>query len=486
MPPLNELSITQARDGLKKKDFSSEELTRACFNQIYQVEEKVGAFLSFNEESALETARKVDSKIKNGEEIGPIEGIPAAIKDNILVKDLPCTAGSKILENYKAVYDATVVQKLKKAGAIILGKTNMDEFAMGSSTENSAYHLTRNPRNLNYIPGGSSGGSAAAVAADECIFALGSDTGGSIRQPASLCGIVGLKPTYGSVSRYGLIAMASSLDVIGPLTKTVEDARTVFETIKGRDIKDATTMESEISTAEQVHYRANRNQESGIKDLRIGIPKEYFIEGMDLITEKSVHAAIKKLETHGAKLIEISLPHAEYALAVYYILMPAEVSANLARFDGIRYGYSKLIESPPNPSFKLYDIYAKSRAHGFGSEVKRRIMLGAYVLSAGYRDAYYNQAQKARALIKTDFDKAFKEVNCVLCPTSPTPAWRIGERIENPLTMYLSDIYTISANLVGIPSISVPCGNAAGLPIGVQLMTQQCGEDILFKISGFI
>jgi len=473
---LNELTISQAHDGLAKKEFSSEDLTKACLARIEEVDEKINAFLFVDKEGALAAAKEADKKIAAGLIPGPLEGIPMAIKDNMLVKGLPCTAGSKMLENYQAVYDATVVKKLKSAGAVILGKTNMDEFAMGSSTETSAFKKTKNPHNLKCVPGGSSGGSAAAVAAHECLFALGSDTGGSIRQPASLCGVVGLKPTYGSVSRYGLIAMASSLDVIGPLAKTVEDARIVFETIRGKDEKDATTTVPLTPTL-------SPEGRGGLTGLKVGVPKEYFIDGMDLETEKLVRDGIKKLEKLGAKIVEVSLPHTEYALAVYYLLMPAEVSANLARFDGIRYGRSE-IQNPKSKIQNLYEVYAKSRAQGFGEEVKRRIMLGTYVLSAGYREAYYGKAQTARALIKQDFDKVFHEVDCLVTPTSPTPAWLFGERLDDPLTMYLSDIFTVSANIAGVPAISLPCGQLHKLPVGLQLIAKQGDEDSLFALGG--
>ncbi|MDP3244925.1 MAG: Asp-tRNA(Asn)/Glu-tRNA(Gln) amidotransferase subunit GatA [bacterium] len=471
MSKLNELTITEARELLDKKQISAQELTMACLAQIKEAEKKIGAFLFVNKDQAMAEAKKVDAAIKAGETVGALAGIPVAVKDNLLVDNLPCTAGSKMLQNYQAVYDATVVKKLKQYGAIILGKTNMDEFAMGSSTETSAFNVTHNPRDLKTIPGGSSGGSAAAVAANECLFALGSDTGGSIRQPASLCGVVGLKPTYGSVSRYGLIAMSSSLDVIGPLTKTVSDARTVFEIIKGKDKKDSTSKETEIKNCKLI-----------IKNLRIGVPKEYFVEGMDLQTEKLIRRTLEKLKKQGATLVDVSLPHTEYGLAVYYILMPAEVSANLARFDGIRYGYSEF-RNPKSEIRNLYEIYTKSRAQGFGDEVKRRVMIGSYVLSAGYRDAFYNKAQMVRSLIKQDFDKVFKEVDCLITPTSPTVAWPLGERVTDPLTMYLSDIFTVSANLAGVPAISLPCGEDNGLPVGLQIMAPQFGEEVLFEVG---
>ncbi|OGL68668.1 aspartyl/glutamyl-tRNA amidotransferase subunit A [Candidatus Uhrbacteria bacterium RIFCSPLOWO2_01_FULL_47_24] len=512
MPKLNELTIAQAHEGLKKKEFSSQELTKACVDRIYEVDEKVNAFLTVTEKEALAQANVVDKKIKAGVVPGLLEGIPVAIKDVILVKGVKCTASSKILENYIATYDATVIKKLKQAGAVILGKTNNDEFAMGSSGENSAYKITRNPHDLDRVPGGSSAGSAASVAAHECIYSLGSDTGGSIRQPAALCGVVGLKPTYGSVSRYGLIAMSSGLDVIGPFTKSVEDARIVFEAIKGKDPMDATTVECpspDLASARspsptrgegesrQFPSPQGRGQGEGtLRGMRVGVPKEYFIDGMDNETEKTVRQGIAQLEKLGAEIIEISLPYSPYALAVYYVLQPAEASANLARFDGIRYGHSVLRPSPdlafaqsPSPSGRgegegLYGVYAKSRAEGFGDEPKRRIMIGTYVLSAGYADAYYKKAQAVRTLVKRDFDDAFTKVDCIATPTSPTPAWLIGERMTDPLSMYLADIFTVSANIAGIPGISVPCGKAHGLPVGLQILAPQLGEDILFRVTG--
>lgn len=478
MPKLNELTIVQAHEGLKKKEFSSEELTRACLTRIEEVDEKIGAFLTVLAKEAIATAQKVDKEIAAGVIPGPLEGIPVAIKDNMLVQGVKCTASSRILENYIAAYDATVIKKLKNSGAVILGKTNNDEFAMGSSGENSAFKVTHNPHDTERVPGGSSAGSAAAVAAHETIYSLGSDTGGSIRQPAALCGVVGLKPTYGSVSRYGLIAMSSGLDVIGPFTKTVEDARIVYDVIKGKDRMDATTVED--------MEHGTWNMEHNLSGLKVGVPKEYFIDGMDNETEKRVREGIEQLKKLGAEIVEISLPYSPYALAVYYILMPAEVSANLARYDGVRYGHSiyggKASGATGDPA-SLYDIYAKSRAEGFGDEPKRRIMIGTYVLSAGYAEAYYKKAQAVRTLVKRDFDDAFLKVDCIATPTSPTPAWPIGEKMDNPLSMYLADIFTVSANIAGIPGISVPCGKAHGLPVGLQLLAPQLGEEMLFRVA---
>ena len=489
---LNELTIVQAHEGLQKKEFSSEELTRACLARIDEVDGKIGAFLTVLENDALAQAKAADKNIAAGLIPGPLTGIPAAIKDNMLVQGVKCTASSRILENYVAAYDATVVTKLKHAGAVILGKTSNDEFAMGSSGENSAFKVTRNPVDPERVPGGSSAGSAAAVAAHETIYALGSDTGGSIRQPAALCGVVGMKPTYGSVSRYGLIAMSSGLDVIGPLTKSVEDARMVFEVIKGKDPMDATTVDH---NSPQPPLTLRGGGVESLEGLKVGVPKEYFVEGMDKETETRVREAIAQLEKLGAEVVEISLPHSSYALAVYYVLQPAEVSANLSRYDGIRYGHSVLRPSPdlasarsPSPLGRgkgegLYEVYAKSRGEGFGPEPKRRIMIGTYVLSAGYADAYYKKAQAVRTLVKRDFDAAFSKVDCIATPTTPTPAWPIGEKMDDPLSMYLADIYTVSANIAGIPGISVPCGKAHGLPVGLQILVPQLHEEVLLRTA---
>ena len=461
-------SIAEAHKSLIKKEFLCSELTLAYLDKIKKENDELNDFLNLTEKLALEQAKKVDDKIAGGEKIGQLEGIPTAIKDNILVEGYKTTAGSKILENYTAPYDATVIEKLKKAGAIIIGKTNLDEFAMGASTENSAFGPTKNPYDISRVPGGSSGGSAVAVAVNHCLAAFGSDTGGSIRQPASFCGVVGFKPSYGMVSRHGLIAMASSLDQIGLLTKTVEDAKLIFNVIKGQDSLDSTTIDNT-----KYKIRSVRS-----KNLKIGIPKEYFGEGIDIKVKELVEQAIKNFEKIG-EIKEVSLPYAEYALAVYYIIMPAEVSANLARYDGIKYGLSK--------SQNLLDLYLKTRAQGFGDEVRRRIILGTYVLSTGYYEAYYGKAQKVRALIKKEFEKVFSTsaggVDILLTPTAPTAAFKIGEK-KDPLSMYLSDIYTVPASLAGLPAISIPCGTIDNLPVGLQIIGPQFQDDLLLEVAG--
>jgi aspartyl-tRNA(Asn)/glutamyl-tRNA(Gln) amidotransferase subunit A len=471
---LNQLTIKEAHEGLVKKEFSSVDLAEACLEQVKKVEKKIKAFITLTEDLALDEARKIDKKISQGEEIGIIEGIPVAIKDNMAINGVRTTAGSKILENYIAPYDATVINKLREEGMVLLGRTNMDEFAMGSSTEASYFGPTKNPWNTERVPGGSSGGSAAAVAIDECIYALGSDTGGSIRQPASFCSVVGLKPTYGRVSRFGLLAMASSLDQTSPCTKNVEDAALVLEKISGIDKMDSTTVERK----EEEKNWATKDLKKKIKGMKIGVPKEYFIPGMDAEIEKSVREAIKEFERLGAKIEEVSLPHAKYGLAVYYIIMPSEVSANLARYDGIRYGYS-------NPKGdNLLEVYLKSRQEGFGEEVRRRIMLGTYSLSAGYYDAYYLKAQKVRTLVKKDFDEVFKKVDCLLTPTSPVPPFKIGEKFGDPLTMYLADIFTVSINVAGVPAISLPCGfTSDNLPIGLQIIGKHFDEETILRVA---
>ena len=468
---LAKLTIKEAHEKLKKREISAVELTQAVLDEIEKKDKKISAFLTLTSELALKQAKKVDEQIALGESISPLAGVPAAVKDNILIEDVKCTAASKILENYVAAYDATVIKKLKSAGAVFVGKTNMDEFAMGSSTENSAFKPTRNPVDTERVPGGSSGGSAAAVKADECVYALGSDTGGSIRQPAGFCGVVGLKPTYGAVSRYGLMAMASSLDQIGPLAKTAEDAAYIFEAISGPDENDAT------SQSKRPVFKADDvlSEPLNFKKLKIGIPKEYFVEGLEHETEKAVRGAIQKFKDAGAEVKEVSLPSTSYALACYYIIMPAEVSANLARYDGIKYGYSK-------PERDLFESYLATRHEGFGKEVRRRIMLGTYVLSSGYYDAYYLKAQKVRALIKKDFENALKEVDVIMTPTSPSPAFKFGEKTDDPLAMYLADIYTVPVNLAGVPAISVPCREGS-LPIGLQIIGRHFDEKTILQTA---
>jgi aspartyl-tRNA(Asn)/glutamyl-tRNA(Gln) amidotransferase subunit A len=461
---LTDLTITEAHQGLKKKEFSALELAKAYFDKIEKEDKKISSFLTICKDQAISQAKEVDNSISKGREIPILAGVPGAIKDIILVEDVKCTGGSKILENYVAPYDATVIKKLKKEKAVILGKTNLDEFAMGSSTENSGFFPTKNPHDLKRVPGGSSGGSAAAVAANLSVYALGSDTGGSIRQPASFCGVVGLKPTYGAVSRYGLMAFASSLDQIGPIAKNVEDCRIVFEAIAGKDEMDSTS----------VKRPDIRDKEYKIQDVKIGVPKEYFIKGMDPEVEKTIKSAIKKFEEPGAGIEEINLPHAEYALPCYYIIAPSEASANLARYDGIKYGYSAKEKD-------LMGVYLKSRERGFGAEVRRRIMLGTYALSAGYYEAYYLRAQKVRTLIREDFEKAFKKVDLILTPVSPTTAFKLGEKISDPLTMYLSDIFTIAVNLAGLPAMSLPCAKINNLPVGLQIIAKPFEEEKIFR-----
>lgn len=465
------LKIKETRERLIKKEFSAFELINYYLKEIEKKDKEINAFLWINEVSAISQAKKIDEIISKKQEIPLLAGIPFAVKDNILVENIPCSAGSKMLENYEAPYDATVIKKLKEAGAIVIGKTNLDEFAMGSSTENSAFFPTKNPYDLERVPGGSSGGSAAAVAANLCIFSLGSDTGGSIRQPAAFCGVVGLKPTYGSVSRYGLIAFASSLDQIGPLTKSVEDCQIVFDIIKGKDDLDSTSISFK-----------NKEFNFKISDLRIGIPKEYFIKGIDERVEKIITRVIKRYEEMGAKVEDISLPHSEYALPCYYIIAPCEASTNLARYDGIKYGYSK-IKDKKTKIKNLLDIYLYSRKDGFGSEVKRRIMLGTYALSSGYYQDYYLRAQKVRIKIKEDFEKAFNKVDVIFTPTSPTLPFRIGERVNDPLQMYLSDIFTIAPNLAGLPALSIPVGSVEGLPVGLQIIGNYFEEDKILRTA---
>lgn len=454
----------ELHEALKKKQVSSRELVEAFYQRIDAIDAKVHAYHTLTRQEALNQADRADYALAKGEPISPLTGIPIALKDNLCTEGVATTCSSKMLERFIPPYDATVVLRLKAAGAVLLGKTNMDEFAMGSSTENSAFEKTQNPWDLSRIPGGSSGGSAAAVAAGEAAAALGSDTGGSIRQPAACCGVVGVKPTYGRVSRYGLVAFASSLDQIGPLTRDVMDAAIMMNAIGGYDPYDSTSVE--VPMPDLTGNLTGKGQ-----GIRLGVPKEYFVEGMDHEVVAAVEGAIDTFRKLGAEIREISLPHTEYAIATYYILATAEASSNLARYDGVRYGYRT------GSSGDLLEMYLKSRQEGFGAEVKRRIMLGTYVLSSGYYDAYYKKAQQVRTLIKQDFDEAFKGVDAIVTPTAPTPAFRSGEKVDDPLQMYLSDIFTISVNLAGIPAISVPCGfSKGGLPIGLQILGRAFDE----------
>ncbi len=469
---LNQLTISEAARGLRKKEFSARELMQACLNRVAQVDSKVKAFLSYDATDALAQADAADRALaSNPNDPRELLGIPLGMKDLLAVKGQPCNCSSKILGNFRSPYNATVVEKLKDAGALIFGRLNMDEFAMGSSTENSGFFTTRNPWDLERIPGGSSGGSAAAVAADECIATLGSDTGGSIRQPAALCGCVGMKPTYGRVSRYGLVAFASSLDQIGPFTKDVRDCATILRTISGIDARDSTSVPEPVPNYADL-------LDGNIKGLKLGIAKEYMIGGLDPEVSSAVNKAVETLQKLGAEILEVSLPHTDYAAATYYIIAPAEASANLARFDGIRYG---MRIDGPDPT----ELYSKTRGAGFGTEVKRRIILGTYVLSSGYYDAYYLRAQKVRTLIRKDFIKAFEKVDAIVTPTTPTAAFRVGEKSGDPLQMYLSDIFTISCNLAGICGISIPCGftTSPKLPIGLQLLGKPFGESTILKLA---
>ena len=466
---LYNLSIAEARSAIEKGEISPVELTLSVLERIEAVEEKVGSYVTVVKERALQQAREAESKLKEGN-AEALLGIPLAIKDNICTEDIKTTCSSRILENYIPPYESAATERLNKEGYVLTGKTNLDEFAMGSSTENSAFGRTRNPWDLERVPGGSSGGSAVAVAASECLAALGSDTGGSIRQPAAFCGVVGLKPTYGRVSRYGLVAFASSLDQIGPITKNVRDSALLMNIISGRDMRDSTS--ADINVPDFTSLLGH-----DIKGLKIGIPKEYFIEGVDREVESSVKEAIRKLESLGAVPVEISLPHTEYAIATYYILATSEASSNLARYDGVKYGLR--VEGDD-----LIDMYRKTRESGFGPEVKRRIILGTYALSSGYYDAYYKKAQQVRTLIVQDFAKAFEEVDVIVTPTTPTPAFKAGEKTEDPLQMYLTDIFTISLNLAGVPGISVPCGFTSGnLPVGLQIIGKHFDEESVLKTA---
>ncbi len=471
---LYQLTLAELVRKLATREVSSSEVMRASLERIAQVEKTVRAFISWDASDALMQAEAADRVLAAGgsHQSQPLLGVPVGIKDVIAVKGHPLNCGSKILGNFISPYDAIVIEKLRAAGAIIFGRLNMDEFAMGSSTENSGFHVTRNPWDPDRTPGGSSGGSAAAVAADECVAALGSDTGGSVRQPAALCGCVGLKPTYGRLSRYGLVAFASSLDQIGMLTKDVRDAAMLLQVLAGHDARDSTSVPTPVPNYLSV-------LSGDCRGLKLGVPKEYMVGGLAPEVKESVAAAVKQLEKLGAEIIEVSLPHTEYAIATYYIIATAEASANLARFDGIRYG--ERVDAPDPIS-----LYSRTRGAGFGPEVKRRIILGTYALSSGYYDAYYLRAQKVRTLIRRDFLKAFEQVNVIVTPTSPTPAFRIGEKSSDPLQMYLMDIYTISCNLAGLCGISVPCGFTGGerpLPIGLQLLGKHFDESAVLRVA---
>ena len=467
---ITSLTLNELAEKLKKREISSKELTDAYLKRIGQIDKKIRAYLTVCSEGALKDAIEADKRLKQGNAT-PLTGIPFGIKDIFTTKGVRTTCASKILENFVPPYDATVVEKLKNSGIVMLGKLNMDEFAMGSSTENSAFAKTVNPWDIERVPGGSSGGSSAAVASGLCAASVGTDTGGSIRQPASLCGVVGLKPTYGRVSRFGMIAFASSLDQGGPITKDVTDAAIVLSAIAGHDHKDATSINAPVPD-----YAASLN--NGVKGIKIGIPKEYFVSGLDKEVEGAISAAIDVLKGLGCETIEVSLPHTEYAVAVYYLIATAEASSNLARFDGVKYGLRK------DTGKGLLDMYKETRDKGFGSEVKRRIMLGTYALSAGYYDAYYKKASQVRTLIKSDFIEAFKKCDAILTPTSPTAAFKFGEKTDDPLTMYLSDIFTISCNLAGIPGISLPAGfTKNNLPIGLQLLGRHLDEQTILNAA---
>jgi aspartyl-tRNA(Asn)/glutamyl-tRNA(Gln) amidotransferase subunit A len=468
---LDLLTIDAARSAVQERKISAAALAESFYAKIESDDPKIGAFLTLSKERALAKAAEMDALAAKGEKLPPLGGVPVGIKDVMVTKGIRTTAGSKILGNYVPPYDCTAVARLEAAGAVVLGKLNCDEFAMGSSNENSAWKPVHNPRDLTRVPGGSSGGSAAAVAADMAVAALGSDTGGSIRQPASFCGVVGMVPTYGRVSRYGLIAFASSLDHIGPLTKTVKDAAIVLRTIAGRDPMDSTS--AEVPVPDYVV-----ELEKPVHGLKIGVAKEYLGEGLDKEVRNAIEAAIQKLAKQGCEIVEVSLPHTQYAIPAYYIVATAEASSNLARFDGVRYGYrAKDVRN-------LSEMYRRSRDEAFGAEVKRRIMLGTYALSAGYYDAYYLKAQKVRTLLTQDFEEAFKKVDAIVAPVSPTAAFKLGEKVDDPLAMYLADIYTVTADLAGIPGISVPCGETREkLPIGLQILGRHFDESTILRVA---
>lgn len=469
---LHSLSLAEASKGLREKKFSSVELTKDVLARVKEKDGAINSFVTHTDDIALKSAEEIDVKLKDGEKLSDLAGVPVGLKDIFNTKGVRTTCCSNIIRDFVPPYNATVVDKLNAAGMVLTGKLNMDEFACGSSTEHSCFGVTKNPWNTELVSGGSSGGSAAAVAADLSFYSLGTDTGGSIRQPASLCGIVGLKVTYGRVSRSGVTSMASSWDTVGPMTKTVEDAAMVLQVIAGRDERDSTTPPVDVPD-----YSKNLGQ--SVKGMKIGIPKEYFGEGIDPEVEKSIREAIKEYEKMGAEVREVSLPYTKYAVAVYYIAMPAELSANLARFDGIRFG-----SIPQEPTKDLIDHYYKVRSEGFGDEIKRRIMVGTYVLSSGYYDAYYKRAQKVRTLIIQDFENVFKEVDVLMTPVSPVPAFKVGEKVDDPLSMYMADVFTIPISCAGVPAISVPCGfTSEKLPVGLQIVGPQFSEDVLLKVA---
>jgi aspartyl-tRNA(Asn)/glutamyl-tRNA(Gln) amidotransferase subunit A len=468
---LNLLSIDAARSAIQQRTTTATALAEQFYSHIASKDGSIGAFLALSKDRAMAKAGEIDTLAAKGEKLPPLGGVPVAIKDVMVTRGIKTTAGSKILGNYIPPYDCTAVARMEAAGAVVLGKLNCDEFAMGSSNENSAWKPVHNPRDLSRVPGGSSGGSAAAVAADMAVVTLGSDTGGSIRQPASFCGVVGVKPTYGRVSRYGLIAFASSLDHIGPFAKTVKDAALVLRTIAGRDPMDSTSADVPVPD-----YVAELDKP--VRGLKIGVAKEYLGEGLDGEVRKAVDAAVEKLRSLGCEIVEVSLPHTQYAIPAYYLVATAEASSNLARFDGVRYGHRA------SDARTLSEMYRRSRDQGFGAEVKRRIMLGTYALSAGYYDAYYLKAQKVRTLLTRDFEEAFKKVDAIVTPTSPTAAFKLGDKVDDPLAMYLADIYTVTANLAGIPGISIPCGETKEkLPIGLQILGQHFDESTILRVA---
>ncbi|MEG6616135.1 Asp-tRNA(Asn)/Glu-tRNA(Gln) amidotransferase subunit GatA [Peptococcaceae bacterium 1198_IL3148] len=467
---LNQMTAHQLHQLMVNKEVSAEEITTAVYKRIDAVEEKVKSFITLTKEQALETARNVDKQIAAGEKLSPLAGIPVAVKDNICITGVSTTCASKMLADYVPPFDATVIEKLNAVGAVMVGKTNMDEFAMGSSTETSTMHTTYNPWDTDRVPGGSSGGSAAAVAADQCIVALGTDTGGSIRQPAAFCGVVGIKPTYGAVSRYGAVPYASSLDQIGPLTKDVTDGALMLNAICGHDHRDSTSAQYDVPDY-------TKYLENNVQGLKIGIPKEYMAAGLGANVRQVIEGAVATLANLGAEVEEVSLPHIKYALPAYYLIATAEASSNLARFDGVGFGYRD------TDADDILQMFIKSRSEGFGEEVKRRIMLGTYALSAGFYDAYYLKALKVRTLIKQDFDQVFEKYDLILSPTTPTPAFKVGENIDDPIKMYLQDIFTSSVNLAGVPSICLPCGFVDGLPVGMQLIGKPFGEGTMLRAA---